>query len=126
MIFSPFHEKEIKMQIQPVTNQPNFNGKLIFKERAGIYNKYSSEQISKIFNNINDIVSSKPYDIFVWSNKEKPDFYNVAANKSFEEAKRIKEYTVKVHSNAMIESLVDATKDAVKMYEKYISKGIKG
>ena len=113
------------MQIQPVTSQPNFNGKLVLKEKPENYNKYTSEQILKMFNDVTDIVSEKSYDIFVWNNKDKPEFYNVAANKSFEEAKKVKEYTVKVHSNAMVESIVDAAKDAVKMYEKYISKGIK-
>lgn len=114
------------MQIQPITNQPNFNGKFVFKERAEKFNKYAPSQISKLFNDVTALVSEKPYDIFIWTNKNNPEFYNVAANKTFEKAQKIKEYTVKVHSNTLAESIVDATKEAIDMYEKYIAKGIKG
>ena len=114
------------MQIQPVTYQPNFNGKFLFKERVENLNKYSSNQVRKMFNDVTELISNQPYDIFVWKNKNKSDFYNIAANKSFENAQKIKEYTVKVHSNALAESLVDAAKEAMEMYEKYIAKGIKG
>ena len=113
------------MQIQPITNQPNFNGKFVFKERAEKFNKYAPSQISKLFNDVTALVSEKPYDIFIWTNKNNPEFYNVAATKTFENAQKIKEYTVKVHSNSILESMTEAVKDAIEMYEKYISKNIK-
>ena len=49
---------------------------------------------------------------------------NIGIN--LESAKKVKEYTVKVQSSIMLESVVDAAKDAMDIYEKYISKVIKG
>ena len=113
------------MHIQPVTNQPNFSGKFVFKEKTENFNKYTSSQISKMFNDITALISEKSYDIFIWKNNNHSEFYNVAANKSFENAQKIKEYTVKVHSNTVVESLVEASKEAIDMYEKYILKNFK-
>ena len=115
------------MQIQPITNQPNFNGKLVFEQ--GVTNGLTNVKYGQLLRKIKDvatIVSAKPYDIFVMKDSQSGDFYRMAANKSIEAAKNIKEYSVKVKSNAMVDSFVSAALDAIDMYEKYISKNLKG
>jgi hypothetical protein len=115
------------MQIQPITNQPKFSGKVVFDN--GVHSSmtyYLSPQISTKFKEIATMVKEKPYDVFIFKKEQDKDFYYVAANKSMEEAKKVKEYTVKVQSSIMLESVVDAAKDAMDIYEKYISKVIKG
>ncbi len=116
------------MQIQPVTNQPNFSGKIVF-DRIFIPEQLSGEFYSKFDKKVQEaakLISEKPYDIFVMKNEKNPVFYNIAANTTMENAKNVKEYTVKIHTDTILTSLVDAAKDAMEMYEKYIAKGIKG
>ena len=113
------------MQIQPIANQPNFNGKFIFKEKAENLNRFTPDALWRNFNKVRALVSEKPYDIFIWENKDNTDFYNIAANKSFKEAEKVKEYTVKIKANALTESIVDAAEEAVRMYEKFIAKGVR-
>ena len=115
------------MQIQPIKIQPNFNGKVVLKPN----NKTNltadiSNNVWRSVKEVANMVSNKPYNIYISKNKENSDFYNVAANKSYKNAQKIKEYTVKVKSNIIAESLVDAAKDAMEMYEKYIVRGAKG
>ena len=113
------------MHIQPIKNEPKFNGKLVIEK--GTYGTFAAVQ-SKLdtkFKQLADMIQDKPYDLFIFSNKQNKDFYDVAANITIEKAKSIKEYTVKIKSDTFIESLADAAKDAIDMYEKYISKGIK-
>lgn len=115
------------MQIQPVASQPNFEGKVVFEPGTTTQlTKYMPNQLWRKFKQVATLVAEKPYDIFISSNKQAVDFYDVAANKTFEDAQKIKEYTVKVESKAMAESIIEAAKEAMDMYEKYIAKGIKG
>ena len=109
------------MQIQPITNQPNFSGKLVV-DKAFKKEHLSDTKLDKAINEVKKLVADKPYDIFVTKNETNPEFYNIAANKSLKQAKNIKEYTVKIQSSIMQASFVDAAKDAIEMYEKYISK----
>ena len=114
------------MHIQPITSQPKFSGKVVFDN--GVHSSmtnYLSPQISTTFKEIATMVKEKPYDVFIFKKEQDKDFYYIAANKSIEEARKVKEYTVKVQSNDMLTSIVDAAKDAMGMYEKYISKVIK-
>ena len=110
------------MHIQPITNQPNFNGKLIIdKGIKKTVNKYiTNKQLEPKFQEIAIIMQDKPYDLFVFPSKQNPDFYCVAANKTKKDAKNIKEYTVKIQSSIVLASIVDAAKDAIEMYEKFI------
>ena len=113
------------MQIQNVTNQPNFRGKVVFEPVTTKELTTSvPESLWYKYKYITTLISEKPYDLFISRNKQNPDFYNIAANRSLEEANKIKEYTVKVKFNAFAESIIDAAKDAMNMYEKYIQKGI--
>ena len=125
------------MRVQSVTSQPNFSGKLtgkgvmILKDShwdvpEGLDKSIFIELPDNLLNKLRDMVKEKPYDVFISKNKQDANFYNIAANKTFEEAEKIREYTVKVHSNAIKESIMDAINEAMKMYEKFIAKGIKG
>ena len=115
------------MQIQQVTNQPNFNGRVVFDPKTTYQlTKGMPEPLCKKIREVAVLVSEKPYDIFVSRNAQDPTFYDIAANKTFEEAQKVKEYTVKVQTSIMQASIVDAAKDAIEMYEKYISKSICG
>ena len=115
------------MQIQPVNYQPNFNGKVVFEKGITTnLEKYTSEPLMKKFKEVADLVTEKPYDVFIMKDLQNDEFYSVAANKSIEEAKNIKEYSVKIKSNAFVDSVVSAAQDAMDMYEKYILKHIKG
>lgn len=125
-IVTCLEEKDFKMRTQPVTNQPNFNGRVVFDK--GIHNKLTESlppQINTKIKEVANLIEKKPYDIFIFQNGQNPDFYDVAANKSLKKAKNVKEYTVKVQTDIMLASLVDAAKDAMDMYEKYIAKSIK-
>lgn len=115
------------MQIRPVTSQPNFNGKVVF-EKGLTTNiaKYTSEPLMKKFKQVATLVSDKPYNVFIMKDLQNDEFYNVAANKSIAEAKNIKEYSVKIKSNAFADSIVSAVEEAMEMYEKYILKTVKG
>lgn len=116
------------MQVQPITNQPKFNGKLVIDNsvRSNVNELLKQHQLIPKFKEISCLVQDKPYDMFIFRNLENPDFYYIAANKTEQQAKEIKEYTVKVRSDIMLASIVDAAKDAIEMYEKFISKSIKG
>ena len=116
------------MQIQPVTNQPKFSGKLVIDStiEPSINELMKKYKLGSKFKQIAKMVQNKPYDVFIYSKKETPNFYYVAANKTEEQAKEIKEYTVKIQPEILLASIVDATKDAMSMYEKYIAKGIRG
>ena len=115
------------MQIQSVTNQPSFSGKVVFEPgTTAQLTKFMPEQVHKKLKEIATLVAEKPYDIFISKNAQDPSFYNIAANKSFKEAQKVKEYTVKIQSSILAASVIDAAKDAMEMYEKYIAKGIKG
>ena len=114
------------MQIQPITNQPNYKGKLVFeKETTREIASNATEELTRQYKKISAMVKDKSYDIFISRNRQNPNFYNVSANKTLNEALKVKEYTVKVQVGAMPTSFVDAAKDAMEMYEKYIAKGIK-
>ena len=126
-IITRLKEKEINMQIQPVASQPSYRGKLHLE--PGISKNMSKVVPQTIWTKLKDVaalVSNKPYDLFISQNKQNPEFFDVAANKSFKEAQKVKEYTVKIQNSIMAASIVDAAKDAMDMYEKYISKTIKG
>ena len=115
------------MQIHPVTNQPNAKGKLVFENGAALkLSQNAPTQLYRKFKNVAELVSEKPYNVYIMKDKENDEFYNIAVNKSLEDAKKVKEYSVKVKSNAFAESIVDAVQDAIDMFEKYISKNIKG
>lgn len=108
------------MQIQPITHQPNFSGKLVFEK--SVARELSETNLDKAISEVKMLVADKPYDIFVTKNKKDSSFLYVAANKTLKQAKNIKEYTVKIQPSIMQSSFVDAAKDAIEMYEKYISK----
>ena len=113
------------MYIQPVGNQPNFSGKLVIN--VGAQKHFAKEKLlDSKFKQIADLMQDKSYDMFIYKDKQNPDFYCVAANKNEKMAREIKEYTVRVQSDIMVASIIDAAKDAIEMYEKYISKSIKG
>lgn len=115
------------MQIHPVTNQPNAKGKLVLEKNTALkLSQNAPVQLYKKFKNIADLVSEKPYNVYIMKNAGNDEFYNIAVNKSLEEAKTVKEYSVKVKSNAFTDSILDAVQDAIDMFEKYISKNIKG
>ena len=115
------------MQIQPVTSHTNFNGKLIFEPGTTTkLTKYTPDPLWRKFKEVSALVSKKPYNVYISKNKQDADFYNIAANKNLKSAQNIKEYTVKVKSNTMVDSVVDAAREAMDMYEKYIAKNIKG
>lgn len=115
------------MLIQPVDSQPNFNGKLVVDKGVFPVNK-SAElySMSAKFKEIASLVANKPYDVFISRSKENSEFFDVAANKTLQEAQNIKEYSVKVRSNTMLTSVVDAAKDAMDMYENFVVKCFKG
>ena len=115
------------MRIQPIANQPVFNGKVIFENGSvADITQFAPDAVWRKFRTISALVQDKPYDIFISKNNQDKNFYNVAANKSFKEAEKIKEYTVKVQSEILTESIVEAAKEAMDMYEKYIAKSFKG
>jgi hypothetical protein len=115
------------MQVQPITNQPNFSGKVVFeKGTMSNIDKYASEPLMKKFKEVATLVSEKPYDVFIMRDLQNDEFYNIAANKTITEAKNIKGYSVKIKSNAFADSIVSAAQDAMEMYEKYILKSVKG
>ena len=115
------------MQIQPITNQPNVKGKVVFEPKTTYeLTKDMPRALCRKFKDVATLVSGKPYDIFVSRNAQDPRFYDIAANKTLEEAQKVKEYTVKIQSDIMLASVVDAAKDAMEMYENFIAKSIKG
>lgn len=115
------------MYIQPVTQRPNFKGKVVFcNEINNAKPLCTFAQIDKPFKQIANMIQDKPYDVFISRNKQNPDFFDVAANITIEDAKKTKGYTVKVQSDILASSVVDAAKDAIDMYEKYIAKGFRG
>ena len=116
------------MKIQPISHQPSFSGKLVIEKSANspISKIITDDKLASKFKEIETLMREKSYNLYLFKNKQHSDFYNVAANKTLKKAKSIKEYTVKIQSGIMLDSLVDAAKDAINMYEKYISKGIKG
>lgn len=116
------------MQIQPITNQPKFNGKLVIDKsvQSSVNKIFKAQTIVPKFKQIASIVQNKPYDVYIYANNDNPKFFCVAANKTEKLAKSIKEYTVKIQPEIMAASIVDAAHDAIEMYEKYISKSIKG
>ena len=115
------------MQIQSFTNQPSYKGKLNYEKGTTTkLTKYTPGPLWRKFKDIASLVSAKPYNVFIMKNLQNDEFYNIAANKSLQEAKKIKEYSVKVKSNAMVDSIVSAAQDAMEMYEKFIAKNIKG
>ena len=115
------------MQIQPITQQPGFSGRLII-DKSSSYKVKKFIALNKLDSKLDEIAAmmkDKQYDLFLFKNEQNPDFYNIAANKSLKDAKKVKEYTVKVQKGIMPTSIVDAAKDAMSMYEKYIAKGAK-
>ena len=112
------------MYIQPITQQTGFKGKLIIEQgtKSKINKIIALNKLDSKFEEIASIMKDKPYDLFMFKNEQNPDFYNIAANKSLKKAKAVKEYTVKIQSSIMAASIVDAAKDAIEMYENYISK----
>jgi hypothetical protein len=112
------------MQIQPITQQPSFSGKLVIDKgsRKYINEQMKDRQLIPKFKEVAGMIMDKPYDLFIYEDKTNPGFYYVAANKTVEQAKEIKEYTVKIQSDIMTASIVDAAKDAIDMYEKFINK----
>lgn len=109
------------MYIQQITQQPNFNGKVIIKRGAAQNVKIINiMQMNSQFKQIADLVQNKPFDIFISRNKQCPNFIDIAANKTLEDAQKVKNYTVKVKDNAFVDSVVDAAKDAIDLYEKFI------
>ncbi len=116
------------MHIQPITtNQPSYKGKVIFeKDIMQGFATLPTEYVNKTIQGATELVKDKKYNIYVSKNAQNPEFYYVAANKNIEQAKKIKEYTVKIQSGIALDSLITAVKDAMEMYEKYISKSIKG
>ncbi len=112
------------MYIQPITQQMGFNGKLVIEKdsKSKINEVIALNKLDSKFDEIASIMKDKPYDLFMFKNKQNPDFYNIAANKSLKKAKAVKEYTVKIQSSIMAASIVDAAKDAIEMFENYISK----
>ena len=115
------------MHIQPITSLPNFNGKLIVDKsvKSNLDKLFKESQIVPQFEQINSLIQKKPYDVFIYADKKTPDFYYVAANKSQKQAKEIKEYTVKIQPEIMLASIVDAARDAIEIYENFLSKSIK-
>ena len=116
------------MRIQPIINQQNFSGKLVIDNSArnDVTNLLKEHKLIPRFKEIAGLVQNKPYDLFLYTKKENPNYFFVAANKTEQQAKDIKEYTVKIQPSILPASIVDAAKDAMEMYEKYISKSIKG
>jgi len=116
------------MYIQPVTQQPNYKGKLVITKSKNIPAKsfINDKTLDSKFKEIATMLQDKSYDLFIFENKQNPDFYNIAANTSLRKAKKIKEYTVKIQTKVLQTSIVDATKEAMRMYEKYIARGTKG
>ena len=96
------------MHIQPVTNQPNYKGKLFIK--SGASSLTGDKLLEAKFKQITSMLEDKPYDLFLFQNKQNPDFYNVAANKSLKDAKKVKEYTVKIQKDIMLASIIDAAR----------------
>ena len=115
------------MKIEKITQQPNFNGKVILNiGTSDSIQKLSPSVVDRRFKQIATMIQDKKYDIFISRNKQNPNFFDVAANKTFDEASKIKEYTVKIQKDTLVTSVVDAARDAMEMYEKYISRNIKG
>ncbi len=109
------------MHIQQINTQPNFNGKVV-------YYKPDNAPISKVlahkFKKLATQIENEPFDIFISPNKVNRNFFDVAANKTFAKAQKVKEYTVKVQSNILAETLIDAAKEAIEMYKSFISKSV--
>jgi len=115
------------MQTQPVTNQTNFNGRIIFEKGTTTeLTKYTPDPIWRKYLEIAAMVKNKSYDIFIMKDKNNEGFYNISANKSIEDAKKVKEYSVRVKSDVIKDSIVNAAQDAIDMYEKFIAKNCKG
>lgn len=115
------------MKLQPIANQPKFSGRVVFEPKTTYHlTKGMPEPVCKKIREVAALVSEKPYDIYISRNAQDSSFYNIAANKSFEEAQKVKEYTVKVQSDTMLTSIVDAAKEAMEMYEVFIAKSVKG
>ena len=115
------------MKLQPVTNQPNFSGRVVFEPKTTYQlTKGMPREVCKKIREVADLVSEKPYDVFISGNAQDSNFYDIAANTSFTEAQKVKEYTVKIQRDTVLTSIVDAAREAMEMYETFIVKGIKG
>ena len=89
------------MKIQPITTQPKFNGKVVFdngttKNITGMFPNVLHRKLDEVAM----LVQDKPYNVFIFQNKQNPKFYNIAANKSLKDAQNVIGYTVKINAIA--------------------------
>ena len=82
------------MQIPMITTNANFNGNIIFvkgknKERmimSDFFNKFAKVELNKIKQDI----ASKDYNLYIKSNGDNYNTFNICAAKSFREATNMK------------------------------------
>ena len=78
------------MKVQGISNSQNFNGHIVFIDYVNTSGKVEklSETIAPIikrdYSKIYDMISPKPYDLFISKPKNLSEFYQVDANTKFE------------------------------------------
>ena len=116
------------MFVQPITNQPKFEGRLVGKGvlllkdshwdvPAGL-DKYSCLEIpDNLLNKVRKMIKEKPYDVFVSPNRNNKELLDIDANYSYEAVKNGIRGQVKIARNA-IEALPQAVQEAFDTFEK--------
>ena len=118
------------MHIQPITNQPNYKGKLIGKGvmllkdshwdvPAGMDKNACLEIPDNLLNKMRDLIKDKPYDIFLSQNKKNPDFINIDAGDSFQKVQQGLQGKIKVRRDTLV-AFPQAIQDAMDLFEDHL------
>ena len=118
------------MKVQPITYQPNFNGKVRCMNCIGIKDgfiktpeKAQKNRVldlpSKTWSRLDEMVKNEPFDIFIHPNLNNEAFFNVDAGESFADVLKGIQGKVKVRYDAL-GALPLAIKDAIRNFEESI------
>ena len=127
------------MKIQTISNQPAFDGKIIYAKRVNGENALKSLKVSerakinlpkglaKIENQISELIKEKPYDLFFFRNEEQNEFIQIEANKNLRNIlgrnfSKQSEIKFLVHENMSSDIFLDASESAIKEYETVMNK----
>ena len=126
------------MAIQPITNQPNFRGKLVQLDvnRLKIANSKSLKGLPPILEkntekSLNELISKEPFDLFIYRFKEYPQFYEITASNNYADilsGEYLKNAGYKrnlIHESSSESSFIKKALDEISAFKEFCSKQIK-